>query len=270
MMTKINSTLAKMKLACSIMPLIIFMQLLAQTQLASAQARFIQPTLEQEPENRGAPSDRVGAGSRGNCPAVSKAAVGLVPEMLRKVTQNAGTSTSKFILGLTEAEYPTFWFYIPYTSKQISSVKFVLVDEKDTYVTKEPLPITLSETPGVISVPLPKTLKPLERGKYYHWYLLIDCQPQSRSEDIALQGLVKRVAPQPDFTNRLKTATPSQQVVLYSQQGYWQDAITILGELRRKNPQDAALANDWKELLNSVQLGDVAAEPISPCCTVEK
>ncbi len=270
MMTKINSTLAKMKLVCSLIPLIIFMQLLAQTQLVNAQARFIQPTLEREPEDRGAPSDRIGAGTRGNCPLVNKSAVALVPEMFRKTTQKANASTAKFVLGLTEAEYPTFWFYIPYTSKQISSVKFVLVDEKDTYMTKEPIPITLSETPGVISVPLPKTVKPLERGQYYHWYLLIDCQPQNRSEDIALQGLVERVSPPPDFTNRLKAATPSQQVVLYSQQGYWQEAITTLGELRRQKPQDAALANEWQELLDSVQLGNVAEEPIIPCCTLEK
>lgn len=250
--------------------ILTFVQLAAQSQQSNtARIRFVQPTLERQPANRGAPRDRTGAGTRGNCPAVKKRLEALVPIMQTIVNQKQGTASTpstQYVLGLTTAEHPTFWFYFPYVPKNINSVKFVLLDEKDNSVTKEPIPITLSNTPGVISVSLPTTEKPLLIEQYYHWYFLIDCNPQSRSDDIAVEGLVQRTALKDDFTRRLQTATPRQRVALYAQAGMWQDAVTTLGELRRAQLQDSALASDWKDLLESVGLEDIATEPISPCC----
>ncbi|ARV58804.1 hypothetical protein BZZ01_09270 [Nostocales cyanobacterium HT-58-2] len=258
-----------------------FMQLVAQSQQSNTTSiRFVQPTLEKQPENRGAPRDRKGAGTRGDCPAVKKSLTALVPLVQTTVNQKqvtTGTPSKQYVLGLTTAEHPTFWFYVPYTLKNINSVKFVLLDEKNNSVTNEPIPITLSNTPGVISVSLPTTEKPLSIGQYYHWYFLIDCNPQSRSDDIAVEGLVQRITPKDELTRRLQTATPRQRVALYAQAGIWQDAVTTLGELRRAKRQDATLAADWKELLESVGLEDIATEAIlpkgdaqranAPCCT---
>lgn len=252
--------------------LVNFTQLAAQSQqLNTPRIRFVQPTLERQPDNRGAPRDRKGAGTRGDCPDVKKPFIALVPLMQTTVNQKqatANTSTTKYVLGLTAAEHPTFWFYVPYVPKNINSVKFVLLDEKDNSVTKEPIAITLSNTPGVISVSLPATEKPLLIGQYYHWYFLIDCNPQSSSDDIAVEGLVQRIALKDDLTRRLQTATPRQRVALYAQFGIWQDAVTTLGELRRAKPQDTALTADWKDLLETVGLEDIATEAIAPCCTL--
>lgn len=248
-----------------------FIQFAAQSQqLDTSRIRFVQPTLQKQPENRGAPSDRTGAGTRGDCPVVNKRLTALVPLVQTTVNQKQGTASTpstQYVLGLTTAERPTFWFYVPYVPKNINSVKFVLLDEKDNLVTKEPIPITLSNTPGVISVSFPSTEKPLLIGQYYHWYFLIDCNPQSLSDDIAVEGLVQRIALKDDFRRRLQTATPRQRVALYAQAGIWQDAVTTLGELRRAKLQDAALVADWKDLLESVGLENIATEAISPCCT---
>ena len=190
--------------------------------------------------------------------------------MQTTVHQKQGTASTpgtQYVLGLTTVEHPTFWFYVPYAPKNINSVKFVLLDEKDNLVTKEPIPISLSNTPGVISVSLPKTERPLLIGQYYHWYFLIDCNPQSRSDDVAVEGLVQRIAPKDELIRRLQTATPGQRVALYAQAGIWQDAVTTLGELKRAKPQDPVLAADWKDLLESVGLEDIATEAIAPCCT---
>ncbi|MBD2610071.1 DUF928 domain-containing protein [Nostoc punctiforme FACHB-252] len=240
----------------------------------STKIRFIQPTLEKEPENRGAPGDRQGAGTRGDCPNVSKPLTALVPLIPRTLSLKQQTTTdkplSKFVLGLTTAEYPTFWFYVPYQIKDIDVVKFVVLDENNNSITKEPLLINLSRTPGVISVRVPTTEKPLEIGKYYHWYFLIDCKSQTsseESEDIAVEGLVQRIEPNPDLVRRLGTATPQERVALYAQAGIWEDALTLLSELRLAKPKDTALASDWQDLLKSVGLEDVASETITQCCT---
>jgi hypothetical protein len=55
---------------------------------------------------------------------------------------------------------------------------------------------------------------------------------------------------------------------------------TTLGELRRAKPQDTTLAADWKDLLESVGLEDIATEAmlpkgaaqgaIAPSCTANK
>jgi Domain of Unknown Function (DUF928) len=226
---------------------------------------FTKPTLEKEPENRGAPSDRRGAGTRGECKSTKNTLVALVPMMPRTKQGSSNTRASEFVLGLTSQEYPTFWFYVPYAPKDASSVKFVILDEKKNPLTPQPIPINLKGTPGVISVKVP-TGKPLEMNQYYHWYLLINCNEKSQSEDIAVEGLVKRIAPKPELQTSLASATPREQAAIYAKAGIWQDALTLLGELRRSKPEDTALAADWKQLLESVGLKEEANEQIVPCC----
>ncbi|MDZ8066250.1 MAG: DUF928 domain-containing protein [Nostoc sp. DedQUE08] len=257
-MTKIDflSPLKALVLSATFL-LVNITQLSAQTQqLNTTKIRFVQPSLEKQPANRGAPRDRTGAGTRGDCPAANKPLTALVP------------LESKTVLSLTTDEHPTFWFYVPYVPKNINLVKFVLLNEQNNSLTKEPIPITLSNTPGVIRVSIPKTEKPLEIGQYYHWYFLIDCNPQSRSDDIAVEGLVQRIIPKEELTRALDTATPRQRVALYAQAGVWQDALTTLGELRTRQRQDATLATDWKDLLESVGLENISTEAIVPCCSL--
>lgn len=272
-MTKINflSPLKALVLSATFL-LVNITQLAAQSQQSNTtRIWFFQPTLERQPENRGAPRDRRGAGTRGDCPATNKPLTALVPLVSTTANQKqvtTGTSNTQYVLGLTTSEHPTFWFYVPYLPKNLNSVKFVILDEKNNSLTKEPIPITLFNTPGVIRVNVPKTEKPLEIGQYYHWYFLIDCNPQNNSEDIAVEGLVQRIVPNDELTHRLKTATPRQRVALYAQAGIWQDALTTLGELRTRQRQDASLATDWKDLLESVGLENISTEAIAPCCTL--
>ncbi len=228
---------------------------------------FTKPTLEKEPENRGAPRDRRGAGTRGECKSTTSPLVALVPMMPRTKQGSSNTRDSEFVLGLTSQEYPTFWFYVPYAPNEATSVKFVILDEKKNPLTPQPIPINLKGTPGVISIKVPNG-KPLDINQYYHWYLLINCNEKSQSEDIAVEGLVKRIAPKPDLQSSLATATPREQAAIYAKAGIWQDALTILGELKRSKPKDTALDADWKQLLESVGLKEEANEQIVPCCEV--
>lgn len=251
-------------------------------QSSSSKIRFIQPTLKNKPANRGAPGDRKGAGTRGDdCPLVNKPELtALVPLMQinRKPNQQETTNSSskdlsskKVALGLTTLEYPSFWFYFPYKSNDIKSLKFVLLDDNNNPVTKEPISINLPDKPGAVNISLPKTEKPLEIDRYYHWYFLVDCNPESGSEDTAVEGLVKRVSPKPDLQRQLQAATTTKQkVAIYARSGIWQDAITLLAQLRREKPQDTTLLTDWQDLLQSIDLENIAREPITNCCNNNK
>ncbi|MEH2373809.1 DUF928 domain-containing protein [Nostoc sp.] len=272
-MTKINflSPPKALVLIATFM-LVNITQLAVQSQQSNTtKIRFVQPSLEKQPENRGAPRDRRGAGTRGDCPVTNKPLTALVPLVSKTANQKqvtTGTATTQYVLSLTTEKHPTFWFYVPYLPKNINSVKFILEDEQKNYLSKEPIPITLSNTPGVIRVSVPTTEKPLEIGQYYHWYFLIDCNPQNRSEDIAVEGLVQRIVPKDGLTRRLQIATPRQRVALYAQAGIWQDALTTLGKLRARQRQDADLAADWKDLLESIGLENISTEAIAPCCNL--
>lgn len=64
---------------------------------------------------KGAPGKRADAGSRSGCPVLDKHLVALVP------------ATN---IGLTIAERPTFWFYVPYQASVKSFGKFQLLNEQ--------------------------------------------------------------------------------------------------------------------------------------------
>jgi hypothetical protein len=165
-------------------------------------------------------------------------------------------------LGLTVAEHPTFWFYIPYSlnsSPAAISVEFVLQDENSNQAYKTVL-TTSENSPGVYSVELPSTAPPLEVGRRYHWYFVIYCGHSELPNYV--EGWVERVELNPSLKTQLERATPLQRVALYAKAGIWHEAVTSLGKLRRENPQKAALMADWNELLKSVDLEAIAQEPI--------
>lgn len=198
------------------------------------------------PPNMGEPGQRADAGSRG-CGG-DKRLTALVP-----VYPN-----SQLIFGTTVAQHPTFWFYIPY--KPSLPTKFVLEDKDGKLVYQSDL--TLSQTPGVISLSLPKTVAPLLIGKQYHWYLNIYCKQQD--PPVFVEGWIQRNSLSPTVQNHLEKATPRDLVALYAANGIWFEALSTAEEMRRRNSQDTS----WVALLQAIGLKDVANEPIVPCCTL--
>ncbi len=215
--------------------------------------------------NEVAPGSRTGEASRarGGCPRVTTPLTALMP--VTKGTsggQSASTTqtTSESVYGLTVAERPTFWFYVPYPLTSSRPVEFVLQDEdgNDIYQTQ----FTESGTvPGVVGLQLPPTVDPLEVGKRYRWYFLIYCNPE---EPTFVEGWVERVALNPTLKTQLDQATtPQQKADLYAQAGIWYEAVTTLAELRRQKPNDQAVNAQWIELLQSVDLEAIATEPVT-------
>ena len=229
--------------------------------------RFVPPP----PPERGTPTGRQrGGASRGQCPVVGKPLTALVPATQKTLGARQGSSpalgTLESVWGLTVAERPTLWFYVPYTLTPKLPIEFVLQDEQgnDVYQTS----FTSSQTPpGIAKFRLPSTAAPLKVGKKYHWYFSIYCDSD---DPVFVEGWVQRNALNPSVINRLQKATPRQRTALYAANGIWHDALTTLAELRSANPQDATLRNDWVSLLQPVGLEAIAREPMSKCCAPEK
>ncbi len=167
-------------------------------------------------------------------------------------------------MGTTVAEYPTFSWYMPcMESASGLDLEFVLKDAigNEVYSVKYPLPDTVDA--GIRSITLPTfvNLPPLEVHQNYDWQVrLID--PNNSSNNIYIDGAVKRVKENPNLAERLKQATPQQRVVIYVNDRLWYETLTTLLELRRQRPNDENLAEAWHKLLTSVGLDPIAKKPL--------
>jgi hypothetical protein len=225
-----------------------------------------------------------GGGTRGGCSGVGKLTA-LVPISRNK--QALGNSqdfralkaTSNSNMSLTVAGHPTFWLYVPYTSSSTSQhpvrkIDFVLQDENgnDVYQTSLTKP---QISPGVVGVQLPSTAPSLEVNKTYQWFFQVYCHPlapvdETVQSDADIQSWVQRVALNPSLESQLKQATPQQRVALYTKAGIWNEAVTTLAELRRQNPNDEKLRDEWVQLLKEGDLEAIANEPIISVLTPKK
>lgn len=205
---------------------------------------------------------RAGMGSRDNCPAVPTALTALVPlREEQRVSKQTDKSISGIVEGLTTSERPTFWFYVPYTQDLTASAEFILQDSAGNDIYRNA--IALPPKPGVISVSLPSNAS-LQVGKTYRWYLKVRCnQQQTASVPIYVEGDIQRVNLDSRVMQQLEAAVdPRQKVVIYAEEGIWFDSLTMLAQLRQKNPNDPSLAEDWQSLLRSVNLDNIATAPL--------
>ncbi|MFB2981436.1 DUF928 domain-containing protein [Microseira sp. BLCC-F43] len=199
--------------------------------------------LEYDPPQRGAPGDRNDAGSRG-----SEELLALVP-------------VNKY--GWTTAEYPTFWFYLKRQTSSTSTIKLELIDENQKVVYQTTLALT--QTEGIMHITLPKTAPRLEIGKQYQWVIFSG----NMDNEMHASGWIERVALTPELASQLQQAKPRERVLIFAKKGFWYETITELAALRRANPQDAQLADDWVALLQDpdVSLKEIISQRLVPCCT---
>ncbi|MGQ4649536.1 DUF928 domain-containing protein [Lyngbya aestuarii] len=265
-----KSTFWGMKLICGIA---VFISLISNPLEVEAQStnsklstvQFNRPNLS----NRGAPGNREQGGSRNGsqCPALEReeAFTALVPRY--KTPESLEN-----VWGLTTAASPNFWFYAPYEPTEVQVGELILWDETDENSRNHQKiyqgTFTLNNTPGVISLRLPSTVK-LERTRNYHWYVSIPVNCNSRYVSVDINGWIER--------EELETAIPisleplsRKKVIIYAKNGFWNDALTLLAQLRANDPENETLAADWAKLLGDVELGHLGQKNIVPCCTLEQ
>jgi hypothetical protein len=148
--------------------------------------------------------------------------------------------------GLTTAEHPIFWFYIPDAPDDIHSIEFSVHDQ-DEKTTLYRTSLQLTKTPGVIGIPLPPSPQySLKLNEIYHWRFTVICVGKETSGDpiiLELDGWVTRVQQSPN------------QVV-------WYDELTNRAKRYLSAPQNTEVKKVWAELLKSVGLEGLAQEPV--------
>jgi hypothetical protein len=231
-----------------------------------ASVKFIPPP---PPPDRSAAGSRSGAASRG-CDAGSQTVTALVPTYQQTLNQGQQVVVPiTQVWGLTNAENPNFFFFVPYNASSIANIEFVLQEKtgnKSTTLYRTYL--TPPESPGIMSVNLPPTEASLQVGKMYHWFfkVRVQCDKKQPTKLDYADGWVQRVNQNSTLTEQLKQAEIPEKATLYAVNGIWYDAITSLAELRLTNPQNEPLLAKWTTLLNSIGLEEIANQPLINCC----
>ena len=204
------------------------------------------------PRGIGAPPDTVGAGSRSApCPGdpnTGKFLTPLIPSL---------NSTDNW--GVTVEANPQIFVYIPQTVAR--SAEFVIQnqDGDDVYRTT----MNISGEAGIISLNIPKEAASLKVDENYSWYFTVFCNPRNRKSSISVAGGIRRIALASSLDTQLKQATDRDRPKIYAQNGIWYEAISSLAALIRQKPNDSAIVDEWKNLLQSAGLEKIQDSPIN-------
>ena len=195
------------------------------------------------------PGRRRGGARRGTCPETETQLVALVPA----TEIETETLPETYVGSVTAAGYPTIWFDVPYQLTNELTAEFVLQDEQGQDVYRRTLfeAADVEQTSGLVSMSLPSELSPLEIGKTYQWYFKINCGSES---PLYVQGGIERVRLDADLTNQIENAMPLAQAELYQENEVWYDAINVVAQLRRSQPDDPTVDSAWMDLLRSLDI----------------
>lgn len=219
----------------------------ARSQLPSATA-----SVTFNPPGDGLPEETVGGASRSPngkvCPedaaALDRGVMPLIP-----ATNHGQTITS----------HPTIYLYMPKTSA--SQVFLSLRDKEGNNIYQEFLPAIA--TGSIVGFKLPAEAPALETGKTYKWSMAIVCGGSLRADSPTVSGWIKRVEADATTIGQLDRDPSLEGAALYGAKGLWYETIGTLVELRRQQPEDVTITENWKNLLSSVGLGAIASQPVS-------
>ncbi len=186
------------------------------------------------------PNNTVGGGVRSDSPSE---AIALIPP-------------SKY--GRTVSSRPTFFVYMPQTTSK--EVFFSLQDEQGEphYQTR----LQVSGTGGIVSVTLPEEAPELEVGKNYLWFFApLQADGILRPDNYVVTGWVRRIENQ--VGSDRPHSSPIEEAAALAKAGVWYDTLQVLAAAARQEPENAAFVKEWKELLEQVGLGAIAAQPLA-------
>ncbi len=175
-------------------------------------------------------------------------------------------------LGLTTAAYPQFFWYTPDNTAQTMLFSLYKVDEKlrpQTLVYQTNFKPSSKAAIANLTLPNNDQVKPLTINQTYQWSVSIVCDIQDPSPRsvISVHGWVQRVAINKSVANKLKRLSLRERLSVYAEQGLWFDLLSTVAELRACNPSDTKISNIWTSLLQQIELGYLAKQPLGQQCS---
>lgn len=216
---------------------------LAQPRVPKAESFVFNPP--PPPQDQGAPlGRRQGGASRGSC----KDYAGLTALVPMK---------DEWVRGLTTSAKPTLWFYLPAAISRDLRAEFVLQDQADNFVYRTDLNLE-TQSSGILPVFVEAPEPALQANHSYQWTLSLYCDPLRPSASAYVTGLLDSAAPNPSAQG----LSPFEQAAQDAGDGIWFDSLTALGELRQAEPNNPAIQQAWRELLQQIDLDHLATAPL--------
>lgn len=157
-------------------------------------------------------------------------------------------------LGLTLASHPTILIYIP--ENEAIAGEFILKDSSQKKVYENI--VSLPNSQGIIDIKIPSEQSELKVDQTYNWTFSLICL--TPIPEAVVEGSIKRVNPSEDLRVKLLQTPERDRWEIYNKEGIWYETLVTLAEQIRSDPNNVKLNSEWKELLNSVGLGEVATE----------
>ncbi len=208
------------------------------------------------PNNGRAGVSRGTATRNGSCGKVDIPLTALIPTYQ--------TAEGTVPAGLTTSAHPTLWFYVPYEIKpeRPAELRLETTDPATQAITQRTVLRLTQAQPGIVGVRIPASESPMTVGQRYDWTFVVQCDPKSTSANKFVELSLTRVQPVPLLAQQ-PPALSRERVVQYAAAGLWENAFTLLAQLRTQAPKDAQLARDWADLLQAIAVPNLATQPIS-------
>jgi len=168
-------------------------------------------------------------------------------------------------IGITLAEYPTFFFYLPDANLEGVKGEFTLENEKKEVIYYKTVLLKASDSIIRVELSDAPSLPPLEVGKSYSWAFNLVFDKFDRSDSKYVTGWIKRIEPNSELQQKLGTAPRQEQPAIYAKNGIWYEALASLAELRCASPSDSTITSDWESLLQQVGLPEISQKPLAQC-----
>ncbi len=211
----------------------------------------------QPPQGEPAPKTVIGGGRRGNDLCEHSGAKSSLIAKKKTIDKTLVPLLPSSKLGFTASSHPTFMVHVPPTSSK--AVEFTVYNQEGEGIYQTQ--VNIAKAPGIISFALPKTEPALAINQDYKFVASIICQ-QSGPKNPFTEGLVRRISPDSALRNQLDKPKSLAKVILYSQSGYWFDAMENLAALKLSQPDNVEVATAWDDLLTSVGLEGIAKAPL--------
>lgn len=172
-----------------------------------------------------------------------------------------------------QSAYPTLWFYVPYaiTPQRPAELRLESPDPADPAYQQQRTVVRLTQaSSGVVGIPFPRTEQPLQPNQQYNFQFVIQCDARDASVNQFVNFAVIRQALKPVTQKQLVGKPARDRLRLYPTLGLWDEALSTLVSLRRQTPSDRQLNADWQILLEQLDLGKIASQPLGDCCQLDR
>jgi Domain of Unknown Function (DUF928) len=219
-----------------------------QSSGGAARGRLFQPI-----KGRGAPLRAAGGASR----------VGRYDLNIASPNPAAGPAALIALLpqtysGTTVLSHPTLMVYLPASAAKTAI--FSLKDEAGKMVYQQNL--IVSSAGGLMAITLPASTPALDVNKHYQWYVALQVDGDLNPSTPYVDGWIQRIEPTKAVAAALQQADVLKQAEALGADGVWYDCVAKLAAVRASAPTNKALDQQWKELLESVGLQEIAQVPL--------